>query len=242
MGKIYTVYEHVNKENGKKYVGITSRGVSVRWKKGYGYSKNTKIRRAFDKYGWENFEHNILYEDVNEETAKEIEKEYIEKYKTQDDEFGYNITSGGDGICGLIHSDNTKKKISEYAKERRGSKNPNYKHKWSKEMKNKASERHKKENLSPETIRKMSESAIKNARKGELNPFYGQKHTEETKRLLSKLRSRSIYMFDKDGNFIREYESINAAAKDFGISSVGISNCCRHVTNSSGGYIWKYKE
>jgi len=34
---IWTVYIHVNKMNGKKYIGITSRNVKRRWKSGYGY-------------------------------------------------------------------------------------------------------------------------------------------------------------------------------------------------------------
>lgn len=239
---IYTVYEHVNKKNGKRYIGITSRDVSVRWKNGYGYSEATKIRHAFDKYGWDNFEHNILYTNIDEKMAKKIEREYIKKYKTQDDESGYNITSGGDGICGFVHSEETKKKISEQAKKRYGDKNPNYGHKWSKEMKEHARKCHIKENLSEETIRKMSESAIRNNRSGTLNPFYGKKHTKETKETIARIKNRRICMFDKEENFIKEYESIKEAAIDLNISSVGISNCCRGVTNSSGGYIWKYKK
>lgn len=35
---MYTVYIHINKQNKKKYIGITSMSVKERWKNGYGYS------------------------------------------------------------------------------------------------------------------------------------------------------------------------------------------------------------
>ena len=86
----------------------------------------------------------------------------------------------------------------------------------------------------------MSENASK--RIGELNPFSGKHHTEQTKQIISKAQSRAVLMFDLDGNLIREYNSIVSAAKDNNICKVAISNCCRGLAKTSGGYIWKYKD
>ena len=239
---MWTVYVHINKINKKKYVGITSTDVTIRWKKGYGYSDRLPIGRAFRKYGWNSFYHIILFTDLTETTAKQIEKHLIMIWRTQDRRYGYNITSGGDGVVGWHPSKETRKKQSKSATnlKRYGNKNPNYGHKWSDEQRRLASQKHKKENLSEETLRKMSLSASK--RFGADNPFYGKHHSEETKQILSKLRKRTVLMYDIDGNFITEFDSIKKASESTHINKTGISNCCREKTKTSGGYIWKYKE
>lgn len=211
-----------------------------RWMNGYGYAKHLPIRRAFDKYGWDNFEHMILYTDLTEEEAKQIEQELILKYQTQNREFGYNITAGGDGVKGWHPSDETKSKISKSAKLRVGEKNPNFNHKWTKEMREQSAIKHRRENLSQETLDKMSKSA--QHRNAENNPFYGKTHSPETKRILSEKQSHPVCMFDLDGNYLNEFKSIKNASMETGINKVAISNCCRGCSKTSGGYIWKYKD
>lgn len=53
---------------------------------------------AINKYGWENIQHNILEIGLTEEEAKKREIYYIEKYQTNDLEYGYNRTTGGDSV------------------------------------------------------------------------------------------------------------------------------------------------
>ena len=97
----WIVYMHINKFNNKMYVGITSRTPEVRWKRnGYGYKSSPYFYSAIQKYGWDNFEHNILFTDLCESEAKAKEKELIKLYKTNNRDFGYNCTEGGDGVCG----------------------------------------------------------------------------------------------------------------------------------------------
>ena len=158
----------------------------------------------------------------------------IAKLKSQDDRYGYNICSGGDGVRGWKPSEDTRKKISDASKGKFGEKNSNYGHKWTDEMKKKASLR----NVSDETRKKISESA-KN-RVGNKNPFFGKHHSEETKSKLSKLRSRPVNMYDKDMRLIETFESILSASKLKDVNKVSISNCCRGITQTAGGFIWKY--
>lgn len=96
----WTVYRHVS-PSGKVYIGITSRSVKTRWRKdGSGYKSDSSITiwNAIKKYGWDNFKHEILFENINEISAKLIEIDLIYYYKKQG--ISYNITDGGDGQLG----------------------------------------------------------------------------------------------------------------------------------------------
>lgn len=93
----FIVYEHINKTNGKRYIGITSQPLSRRWRKnGAGYKSCVLFYRAIQKYGWDNFEHNILYQGLSKQEAQQKEKEIIAKYQSNNPEFGYNLLSGGE--------------------------------------------------------------------------------------------------------------------------------------------------
>ena len=59
----YKVYVHVNKINGKLYIGLTkSKNPNRRWENGNGYRNNILFNRAIQKYGWDSFEHIVLFE------------------------------------------------------------------------------------------------------------------------------------------------------------------------------------
>lgn len=92
--KTYCVYIHKNKINQKVYVGITSQKPERRWGcKGHNYQMQVKFYQAIQKYGWDNFEHLILYSNLNETEAIKLESELIEKYNSI--EHGYNVSTGG---------------------------------------------------------------------------------------------------------------------------------------------------
>ena len=101
--KTWCVYVHINKINGKIYVGISS-NIKNRWHVS-SYDKSQIIRAAFDKYGWDNFEHIILIENLNKIMAQECEKYLIKKYNTQNKKYGYNISPGGEVILALSGAD-----------------------------------------------------------------------------------------------------------------------------------------
>lgn len=106
----YCVYVHTNKLNGQKYVGQTSYvKPEYRWNNGKGYKVNEHFARAIEKYGWNNFEHEIVCENLTHEEANKIECELINKYNTLNEKFGYNKKEGGSYGA---HTEETKKKIS----------------------------------------------------------------------------------------------------------------------------------
>ena len=100
----YIVYCHTNLINNKKYFGITKQSFNKRCgKDGARYLIKTnnkfhqpKFAKAILKYGWDNFTHEILFENLSEIEAKQKEQELISFYKATNSKFGYNITVGGE--------------------------------------------------------------------------------------------------------------------------------------------------
>lgn len=111
--KQWKVYVHTNILNGKRYVGVTSKeNVNHRWSNGNGYKENPHFYSAIQKYGWDGFEHTILFDGMSEKQAKEKERELIKFWHTQDPSYGYNMTSGGDGTPDCHPSAETRHKLS----------------------------------------------------------------------------------------------------------------------------------
>lgn len=110
----YKVYKHENKINGKVYIGITSQNLERRWQKGSGYER-TLFGNAIKKYGWDNFSHEIIAENLSKETACVMEKEMIAKYKSIDPEHGYNRSIGGTAMyCKPLYGKDNYRSSSVY--------------------------------------------------------------------------------------------------------------------------------
>lgn len=115
----YTVYLHIS-PSGKRYVGITHLKPEHRYgKNGNGYKRCSFFYKAIQKYGWNNFEHIIIAHNLTKEQACEMEQNLIAKYKSNDENFGYNCSLGGEsGSYGHKMSPESRKKISESLKGR----------------------------------------------------------------------------------------------------------------------------
>ena len=75
------------------------------------------------------------------------------------------------------------------------------------------------------------------------NTTYGTAQDRRAKKLTNrKDQSNPVLQYDKNGNFINEYHSIQDAERNTGISHQNISNVCRGKQKSAGNYIWKYKQ
>ncbi len=113
---------------------------------------------------------------------------------------------------GIVFSDEHKEKLRQAS----------LGHKLSDEHKEKLLKAHLGKRLSNETKQKMSD-AQKGKRVGKDNP-----------------RSKSIDQYDKNGEFIRTWDSIQLAAKSLGLYASSISNCCIGNLKSTGGFVFKY--
>jgi group I intron endonuclease len=111
----FVVYKHTNKINGKVYIGITYRkDPKKRWSSGWGYTykRSCYFSNAIKKYGWKNFNHEILFTGLTKEEAHNKEIELIAYYRQL---LGvknvYNQKDGGQG--GGKASEELKNKMRE---------------------------------------------------------------------------------------------------------------------------------
>lgn len=112
---MYKIYKHTCKVNGKSYIGQTS-SVDIkneRWQNGAGYKQCIVFYRAIKKYGWDNFTHEIIEDNIETlAQANKREHYWIMYYHTWIDDpdcNGYNSTAGGNNFI----SEEVKAKISK---------------------------------------------------------------------------------------------------------------------------------
>lgn len=242
MEKKWTVYKHTNKINNKTYIGITSRKVEDRWgENGCKYKKCIKFYNAIKKYGWDNFTHEVLYENLTAEEAAKKEKELIVYYDSLNN--GYNATEGGfapipteehkkhvsESLAGRKLSEEHKKKISENAKKRVGPLNHMYGKHHTEETKKKISDAKKGKKLTEEHKQKISEGI-----KGKNHPNWGKHLSQETKRKISGKIIKCIETGDI-------FYSLKEAGDFAGLANgTHIGAVCRGERNTAGGYHWEY--
>ena len=217
---MYTVYQHKNKINGKVYIGITSQKPEQRWRNGEGYKSSPHFYSAIQKYGWDNFEHNILFVELTKEQACLKEQELIKEFNSMNREYGYNSTSGGDIF---VMNEETKQKISQALM---GNQN-NLGHSCSEEKKKKISEAQKGREFTEEHKQKLSEAA-----KNRHVPC-----SEEKKQILKeKSHKKSVYCEELD----KIFESVQECSRQLGIPATNISKLCNGRGKTLKGYHLRY--
>lgn len=67
------------------------------------------------------------------------------------------------------------------------------------------------------------------------NNTYGTKITRQSQKI-----KREVYQYDIQGNFINKYDSVKEAGISLNINKANIANCCRGLTKTAYGFVWKY--
>lgn len=253
---MFTVYMHKNKTNGKVYIGYTGRKVNIRWgKNGYKYLEtykngqyyHPKFAKAIIKYGWDNFEHIIIRNNIETiEEAHKLEQELIALYQATNDLYGYNMTDGGEGMSGRHPSEETRQKMScaKIGKEpwNKGKKGLTA---WNKGLK-----------MSEETRAKVSSS-----KKGQIpwnkgktgfttwnKGMKGQYPEETLKKMTLANQSPEKIQRTKEVNSVpvllvetnEVFSSITIASQTTGVNKGNIVAVCKGKRNKAGGYHWQY--
>ena len=128
------IYKAVNKLNGRIYIGLTTRSLDVRIAEHLRDPRSCIFGNALRKYGVLSFEFSVVDTGESREILAEKEMYWIRQYDCVKPN-GYNLTEGGEGtlnpsaetrakmslanignkrMLGKKHSDETKKKLSQY--------------------------------------------------------------------------------------------------------------------------------
>jgi hypothetical protein len=182
--KVCGVYGIRNSINGKWYIGES---VDIKYRKSkhfstlkYNSHKNDYLQRSWNKYGKEVFEF-IILELCEEESLESKEREWITKYKSNNFEFGYNLTNGGN--AGKRMTEEAKNKLRNSIKKHwLLNTHPMLGKSHTQEAKNKISAGHCGKPLSDEHKKKLAKASKGN------KYSLGHKHTDESKAKMSKAR------------------------------------------------------
>lgn len=177
MEEKYCIYKHTNKINGKIYVGQAKGNPENRWNNGWGYKGCTYFYNAIQKYGWNNFDHEILIDGLTLEEANIKEVSLIRELDATNPQKGYNIQEGG-----------RNSKIAESTKEKMrqaciGRPSNRKGRPLSEEHKRKISEANTGKIRSEETKKKIGAS-----KSGKNSPNWGKHLSEETKAKIKEKR------------------------------------------------------
>lgn len=216
---IWKVYIHTSPNN-KYYVGITSQTTNRRWGiNGIGYKSHVKFYNAIKKYGWDNFEHEVVASNLTELEACAFEIKLIKLLKSCTD-LGYNISSGG------IGGDRKGKiKIKQYSLD--GIYIKTY---------DGASDASR--------VVGIDRTRITNCCKGKSNTasgFIWEYADSKNIKSIQRKTQKTVYQYDKNMNLINSYPSIKDASTKTNIPSVSISKCVTGVNNFAYGYIFLYE-
>ena len=250
------VYRIVHKESQKTYVGQTIRTLSVRLKQHLNRKECVAISGAIKKYGIESF----MAEQIDSaDSIQELNKKetyWIEKLNTLSPN-GYNLTTGGDG---KKFSEETKrkmsarrlgKKLSESHKKNIGASLRLGRQKYPEKFK-KGTEamvlwlkQQRSVGYCPKRGKKVSEEGrrkIAEAKIGSKNPMFGNRISEDQKKILREARVEQIKIlpFVICHQTMKVYKTVTDAAKDLGFARSSVSNVLTGFRKSCRGYTFEY--
>lgn len=252
----YCVYMHTNRSNGKRYIGITN-SIKRRWhNNGIQYRGCAYFWNAIKKYGWESFDHCVIVSGISRSKAIEKEKELIALYQTTNPKFGYNLTSGGDGMNDYTHTEEARRKIGlskignkygaghtlsvavrkKLSDIHKGHLNPMYQKEFSAEHRAKISKALTGIVRSDETRRNMSKAQRGHPVSQETIDKRAQTMMERYGALAIGQRTTPILCVSTGEVF----ESIAAASEKTGLSRGNICMCCKGQRKQTGGLAWSY--
>ena len=107
------IYKITNLNDGKVYIGksedlkrrIKTHKLLLKRNKHFNYH----LQNAYNKYGEKFFQFDVIHEANDDEDLNILETHYIKQYNAFNQDYGYNMTTGGEGN---IRSEETRNKIS----------------------------------------------------------------------------------------------------------------------------------
>lgn len=202
---------------------------------------NSHLQNSFNKHGEEFFIFGVVKQYDTIEELNESEIFFIEKFKSLTPD-GYNLTTGGQNT---ILSQEIIDKLSGENNHNYGLKGEDH-YLYGIERTDEVKEKVRQKVLIAYKENRLNVTGVN-------NPFYGKKHTEESKKKISNSRkgkrvggnhpnAMEVIQCDLNGKPIKEWKSIQDAMNALNIKGRNIPSVCNGKRNSCGGFKWKYKE
>lgn len=230
----YTVYKHVNKTNGKVYIGITSGSPKKRWGNGRGYHGSAHFKAAIEKYGWDNFEHLIIQEGLTKTEACNLEQKLIADLDARNPEKGYNLSSGGEsGALGVVQKEEDKQKRRQSCIKTWS--DPELRAEQSRRLKGKKKSDDAKAHMRESAKRREAPSEEQKARISDtLKEYYSD--PENRKKMSDAVPKNAVRCVDTN----QVYSSSHEAARQTGVYQGNIYACCMGKRRKAGGLHWEF--
>lgn len=240
----WKIYKHTNKVNGKCYIGQTCRkNPNERWNNGKGYI-GTIFGKAIEKYGWENFSHEIIEDGLtSEEEANKREIYWISHYNSfagVSNSNGYNMTRGGDDRADkgrpVYQIDiETLKIIKEFPSALNAQRETKAKCVYACCSREKI--------YSQFIVTGDSYWCFVDEWSKDWKPKKGRiNYVDKNGKKICDGGDKQVCQIDKNGNLIKIYKTATAAAKEVGVVSGSISKCCRKQRITAAGFYWCFKK
>lgn len=235
--QICGIYIITNTINNKVYIG-QSVDIHHRWMQHKAdlrndHHHNEHLQRAWKKYGEEAFEFRVLTE-CDEIELNNLEKSFIQEYKSYNGDYGYNLTLGGDGCIGLSQESINKMRQSLTGRH------------LSEDTRKKISEGNKGKKRSPRSAEHRKN--LGNSLKGKNAWNKGITMNDDFRNKLcgsGNPNHKIVYCVELDEYF----GSTREAERKYGINHVNISACCNGKQKSAGKHPitgeklhWEYPE
>lgn len=215
MKKELIIYRVSNKSNNYVYIGATTKSIEERKKDHFYKSSNSyerKFYKALNNYGVDAFTWEQIDTANNLNELAKKEREYIVEYNSQ--EKGYNSDSGG-GFSKYVY---------KYSKE--GEFLAKY------DSLDKAA-------LTVSSKKQQISRACLTSR--EYADYVWSYSDSFDKIEIKDGRTKKVFQYSLENEFISEYNSVSEASKDTGCNETSIAKVCRGERNKCGGFKWRYK-
>lgn len=233
--KSHCIYYHLS-PSGKYYIGQAV-NAQYRWNNGNGYKQSPYLWNAIQKYGWENFKHEILFENLTKWQADVIETYLIDKFNLRNPNIGYNIKGGG---AAPEHSNETKLKMKDA---KRNVMKRVFQYSLDGQFISEYESVSEASRITGVYSGVISSCCLNNGKTaGGYQWSYKQKKSLQPVSIISALKDENpVYQYTLNGLLIDKYSSTMEAERKTGISQANISACCVNKRNHAGGYIWSHE-
>ena len=234
------IYKIINIINNKIYIG-QSVDIKRRWNDHKSELRrnshhNIYLQQSWNKYGEENFKFEVIEfnKSFTTDDLNELEIYYIDKLKTCDNNFGYNLTQGGfyneNNIKSVIQFDNLGKKIKEYKS---------------------TAEAEKETGINKETIRSNANPNKTGKSAGGFVWMYKEDYDtygfniDFYSNYKIKKCFKKVYQISLSGEVINIFDNIKEAVEKTNVSKKSIESCCdtnKPESKTAKGFIFCYDE